>query len=80
MMLYEDNVYCSVCKKYNSITTFFPLKAGPSSGITSQESTAQLLVLDPNLIQVLVKFLSGTNPHGTNQHSPQVTLLNAIMV
>lgn len=38
----------------------------------AQESTAQLLVSDPNLIHVLVKFLSGTNPHGTNQHSPQV--------
>lgn len=47
--------------------------AGPSSAIGAQESTAQLLVSDPNLIHVLVKFLSGTNPHGTNQHSPQVT-------
>ncbi|KAI6071758.1 Baculoviral IAP repeat-containing protein 6 isoform X5 [Aix galericulata] len=47
-------------------------QAGPSSAIGAQESTAQLLVSDPNLIHVLVKFLSGTNPHGTNQHSPQV--------
>ncbi|KAJ7401889.1 hypothetical protein BTVI_91631 [Pitangus sulphuratus] len=46
--------------------------SGPSSAIGAQESTAQLLVSDPNLIHVLVKFLSGTNPHGTNQHSPQV--------
>ncbi|XP_054052336.1 baculoviral IAP repeat-containing protein 6 isoform X8 [Rissa tridactyla] len=46
--------------------------AGLSSAIGAQESTAQLLVSDPNLIHVLVKFLSGTNPHGTNQHSPQV--------
>ncbi|XP_074435978.1 dual E2 ubiquitin-conjugating enzyme/E3 ubiquitin-protein ligase BIRC6 isoform X11 [Larus michahellis] len=47
-------------------------RAGLSSAIGAQESTAQLLVSDPNLIHVLVKFLSGTNPHGTNQHSPQV--------
>ncbi|KAF4794922.1 hypothetical protein TURU_097406 [Turdus rufiventris] len=47
-------------------------QAGPSNAIGAQESTAQLLVSDPNLIHVLVKFLSGTNPHGTNQHSPQV--------
>ncbi|EMP24451.1 Baculoviral IAP repeat-containing protein 6, partial [Chelonia mydas] len=47
-------------------------QAGSSSAIGAQESTAQLLVSDPNLIHVLVKFLSGTNPHGTNQHSQQV--------
>lgn len=51
---------------------FICLTAGSSSAITSQESTAQLLVSDPNLVHILVKFLSGTNPHGTNQHSPQV--------
>ncbi|KAL4694317.1 hypothetical protein H8959_013582, partial [Pygathrix nigripes] len=47
-------------------------QAGSSSAIGTQESTAHLLVSDPNLIYVLVKFLSGTSPHGTNQHSPQV--------
>ncbi|MBZ3871877.1 Baculoviral IAP repeat-containing protein 6 [Sciurus carolinensis] len=46
--------------------------SGSSSAIGTQESTAHLLVSDPNLIHVLVKFLSGTSPHGTNQHSPQV--------
>ena len=49
--------------------------AGSSSAIGMQDSTAHLLVSDPNLIHVLVKFLSGTSPHGTNQHSPQVSWL-----
>ncbi|KAJ7404249.1 hypothetical protein WISP_146258 [Willisornis vidua] len=54
-------------------------QGGPSSAIGAQESTAQLLVSDPNLIHVLVKFLSGTNPHGTNQHSPQVALMISVL-
>jgi baculoviral IAP repeat-containing protein 6 len=54
--------------------------AGSSSAIGTQESTAHLLVSDPNLIHVLVKFLSGTSPHGTNQHSPQVIQLVTSMM
>lgn len=36
------------------------------------ESTAQQMVSDPTLVHVLVRFLSGSNPHGTSQHSSQV--------
>ncbi|XP_056423373.1 baculoviral IAP repeat-containing protein 6 isoform X3 [Hyla sarda] len=62
------------CLVLHSLTlmTNMQLNSGPSSTIGAQENTAQLLVSDPNLLHVLVKFLSGTNPHGTNQHSPQV--------
>ncbi|XP_055983998.1 baculoviral IAP repeat-containing protein 6 isoform X2 [Sorex fumeus] len=62
------------CLVLHSLTlmTNMQLNSGPSSAIGAQESTAHLLVSDPNLIHVLVKFLSGTSPHGTNQHSPQV--------
>uniref|UniRef100_A0A668S363 Dual E2 ubiquitin-conjugating enzyme/E3 ubiquitin-protein ligase BIRC6 n=1 Tax=Oreochromis aureus TaxID=47969 RepID=A0A668S363_OREAU len=38
----------------------------------SQESTAQQMVSDPNLIHVLVRFLSGSSTNGTSQHSSQV--------
>ncbi|XP_053567827.1 baculoviral IAP repeat-containing protein 6 isoform X7 [Bombina bombina] len=62
------------CLVLHSLTlmTNMQLNSGPSSTIGAQENTAQLLVSDPNLLHVLVKFLSGTNPHGTNQHSSQV--------
>ncbi|XP_018118499.1 baculoviral IAP repeat-containing protein 6 isoform X4 [Xenopus laevis] len=62
------------CLVLHSLTlmTNMQLNSGSSSTIGPQENTAQLLVSDPNLLHVLVKFLSGTNPHGTNQHSPQV--------
>ncbi|XP_048340127.1 baculoviral IAP repeat-containing protein 6 isoform X2 [Sphaerodactylus townsendi] len=71
---YPNTLLRTWCLVLHSLTlmTNMQFNSGPSSAITSQESTAQLLVSDPNLIQVLVKFLSGTNPHGTNQHSPQV--------
>uniref|UniRef100_A0A669AXF0 Dual E2 ubiquitin-conjugating enzyme/E3 ubiquitin-protein ligase BIRC6 n=1 Tax=Oreochromis niloticus TaxID=8128 RepID=A0A669AXF0_ORENI len=38
----------------------------------SQESTAQQMVSDHNLIHVLVRFLSGSSTNGTSQHSSQV--------
>ncbi|KAG8444148.1 hypothetical protein GDO86_009363 [Hymenochirus boettgeri] len=62
------------CLVLHSLTlmTNMQLNSGSSNTIGAQENTAQLLVSDPNLLHVLVKFLSGTNPHGTNQHSPQV--------
>ncbi|KAE8601567.1 hypothetical protein XENTR_v10013719 [Xenopus tropicalis] len=62
------------CLVLHSLTlmTNMQLNSGSSSTIGPQENTAQILVSDPNLLHVLVKFLSGTNPHGTNQHSPQV--------
>ncbi|XP_059697310.1 baculoviral IAP repeat-containing protein 6 isoform X5 [Haemorhous mexicanus] len=71
---YPNTLLRTWCLVLHSLTlmTNMQLNAGPSSVIGAQESTAQLLVSDPNLIHVLVKFLSGTNPHGTNQHSPQV--------
>ncbi|XP_044308535.1 baculoviral IAP repeat-containing protein 6 isoform X5 [Varanus komodoensis] len=71
---YPNTLLRTWCLVLHSLTlmTNMQFNSGPSSAITSQESTAQLLVSDPNLIHVLVKFLSGTNPHGTNQHSPQV--------
>ncbi|KFQ24273.1 Baculoviral IAP repeat-containing protein 6, partial [Merops nubicus] len=71
---YPNTLLRTWCLVLHSLTlmTNMQLNAGPSSAIGAQESTAQLLVSDPNLIHVLLKFLSGTNPHGTNQHSPQV--------
>ncbi|XP_034964150.2 baculoviral IAP repeat-containing protein 6 isoform X3 [Zootoca vivipara] len=71
---YPNTLLRTWCLVLHSLTlmTNMQFNSGPSSAITSQESTAQLLVSDSNLIHVLVKFLSGTNPHGTNQHSPQV--------
>ncbi|XP_068795505.1 baculoviral IAP repeat-containing protein 6 isoform X14 [Struthio camelus] len=71
---YPNTLLRTWCLVLHSLTlmTNMQLNAGPSSAIGAQESTAQLLVSDPNLLHVLVKFLSGTNPHGTNQHSPQV--------
>ncbi|XP_061221873.1 baculoviral IAP repeat-containing protein 6 isoform X8 [Neopsephotus bourkii] len=71
---YPNTLLRTWCLVLHSLTlmTNMQLNAGPSSAIGAQESTAQLLVSDPSLIHVLVKFLSGTNPHGTNQHSPQV--------
>ncbi|XP_068012640.1 baculoviral IAP repeat-containing protein 6 isoform X6 [Melanerpes formicivorus] len=71
---YPNTLLRTWCLVLHSLTlmTNMQLNAGPSGAIGAQESTAQLLVSDPNLIHVLVKFLSGTNPHGTNQHSPQV--------
>ncbi|XP_054832768.1 baculoviral IAP repeat-containing protein 6 isoform X2 [Eublepharis macularius] len=71
---YPNTLLRTWCLVLHSLTlmTNMQFNSGPSSAITAQESTAQLLVSDPNLVQVLVKFLSGTNPHGTNQHSPQV--------
>ncbi|NXL92489.1 BIRC6 protein, partial [Alectura lathami] len=71
---YPNTLLRTWCLVLHSLTlmTNMQLNGGPSSAIGAQESTAQLLVSDPNLIHVLVKFLSGTNPHGTNQHSPQV--------
>ncbi|XP_048155326.1 baculoviral IAP repeat-containing protein 6 isoform X5 [Corvus hawaiiensis] len=71
---YPNTLLRTWCLVLHSLTlmTNMQLNAGPTSAIGAQESTAQLLVSDPNLIHVLVKFLSGTNPHGTNQHSPQV--------
>ncbi|XP_041105893.1 baculoviral IAP repeat-containing protein 6-like isoform X2 [Polyodon spathula] len=62
------------CLVLHSLTlmTNMQLNSAPSSAMGGHESTAQLMVSDPNLIHVLVRFLSGTNPHGTSQHSPQV--------
>uniref|UniRef100_F7FUX9 Dual E2 ubiquitin-conjugating enzyme/E3 ubiquitin-protein ligase BIRC6 n=1 Tax=Ornithorhynchus anatinus TaxID=9258 RepID=F7FUX9_ORNAN len=71
---YPNALLRTWCLVLHSLTlmTNMQLNSGPSSALVAQESTAHLLVSDPNLIHVLVKFLSGTNPHGTNQHSPQV--------
>uniref|UniRef100_A0A8C8S4L7 Dual E2 ubiquitin-conjugating enzyme/E3 ubiquitin-protein ligase BIRC6 n=1 Tax=Pelusios castaneus TaxID=367368 RepID=A0A8C8S4L7_9SAUR len=71
---YPNTLLRTWCLVLHSLTlmTNMQLNSGSSNAIGAQESTAQLLVSDPNLIHVLVKFLSGTNPHGTNQQSPQV--------
>lgn len=67
--------------KANSLVTHFLINltdnvcvasAASSSGMGVQESTAQQMVSDPTLVHVLVRFLSGGNPHGTSQHSSQV--------
>lgn len=48
------------------------VSAASSSGMVVHDSTAQQMVSDPTLVHVLVRFLSGSNPHGTSQHSSQV--------
>lgn len=72
---------CSLIIKANSLVTHFQMNcaynlcvtsAASSSGMGVQESTAQQMVSDPTLVHVLVRFLSGGNPHGTSQHSSQV--------
>uniref|UniRef100_A0A3Q2XNE1 Baculoviral IAP repeat containing 6 n=1 Tax=Hippocampus comes TaxID=109280 RepID=A0A3Q2XNE1_HIPCM len=45
---------------------------GSGNGMNTQESTAHQMVSDPTLVHVLVRFLSGSNTNGTNQHSSQV--------
>ncbi|XP_066552631.1 baculoviral IAP repeat-containing protein 6 isoform X3 [Amia ocellicauda] len=62
------------CLVLHSLTlmTNMQFTAAPSNAMGAHESTAQLMVSDSNLIHVLVRFLSGTNPHGTSQHSTQV--------
>ncbi|KAK1333168.1 hypothetical protein QTO34_006705 [Cnephaeus nilssonii] len=71
---YPNTLLRTWCLVLHSLTimTNMQLNSGSSTAIGTQDSTAHLLVSDPNLIHVLVKFLSGTSPHGTNQHSPQV--------
>ncbi|XP_036815670.1 baculoviral IAP repeat-containing protein 6 isoform X7 [Oncorhynchus mykiss] len=61
------------CLVLHSLTlmTNMPSSAS-SSGMGAHESTAQQMVSDPTLVHVLVRFLSGSNPHGTSQHSSQV--------
>uniref|UniRef100_A0A8C7FNG2 Dual E2 ubiquitin-conjugating enzyme/E3 ubiquitin-protein ligase BIRC6 n=1 Tax=Oncorhynchus kisutch TaxID=8019 RepID=A0A8C7FNG2_ONCKI len=61
------------CLVLHSLTlmTNMPSSAS-SSGMGAHESTAQQMVLDPTLVHVLVRFLSGCNPHGTSQYSSQV--------
>uniref|UniRef100_A0A4W5N9T3 Baculoviral IAP repeat containing 6 n=1 Tax=Hucho hucho TaxID=62062 RepID=A0A4W5N9T3_9TELE len=61
------------CLVLHSLTlmTNMPSNAS-SSGMGAHESTAQQMVSDPTLVHVLVRFLSGSNPHGTSQHSSQV--------
>ncbi|XP_030643061.1 baculoviral IAP repeat-containing protein 6 [Chanos chanos] len=61
------------CLVLHSLTlmTNMPVSAS-SSGRGVHESTAQQMVSDPILVHVLVRFLSGSNPHGTSQHSSQV--------
>ncbi|XP_069036040.1 baculoviral IAP repeat-containing protein 6 isoform X3 [Lepisosteus oculatus] len=62
------------CLVLHSLTlmTNMQLSAVPNNAMGAHESTAQLMVSDPNLLHVLVRFLSGTSPHGTSQHSSQV--------
>uniref|UniRef100_A0A8K9XEP8 Dual E2 ubiquitin-conjugating enzyme/E3 ubiquitin-protein ligase BIRC6 n=1 Tax=Oncorhynchus mykiss TaxID=8022 RepID=A0A8K9XEP8_ONCMY len=61
------------CLVLHSLTlmTNMPSSAS-SSGMGAHESTAQQMVSDPTLVHVLVRFLSGCNPHGTSQYSSQV--------
>ncbi|KAM3863276.1 dual E2 ubiquitin-conjugating enzyme/E3 ubiquitin-protein ligase BIRC6 [Diretmus argenteus] len=60
------------CLVLHSLTLMTNMPACTSSGIGSQESTAQQMVSDPTLVHVLVRFLSGSTTHGTSQHSSQV--------
>ncbi|KAJ8248503.1 hypothetical protein GJAV_G00242730 [Gymnothorax javanicus] len=62
------------CLVLHSLTLMTNMQQSPgsSSAMGIQESTAQQMVSDPTLVHVLVRFLSGSNPHGTSQHSSQV--------
>ncbi|KAI5102813.1 baculoviral IAP repeat-containing protein 6 isoform X13 [Silurus meridionalis] len=61
------------CLVLHSLTLMTNMPASASnSSIVVHESTAQQMVSDPMLVHVLVRFLSGSNPHGTSQHSSQV--------
>ncbi|XP_046884773.1 baculoviral IAP repeat-containing protein 6 isoform X4 [Hypomesus transpacificus] len=63
--------WCLVLHSLTLMTNMPPCAA--SNGMASvHESTAQQMVSDPTLVHVLVRFLSGSNPHGTSQHSSQV--------
>ncbi|XP_078260781.1 dual E2 ubiquitin-conjugating enzyme/E3 ubiquitin-protein ligase BIRC6 isoform X6 [Rhinoraja longicauda] len=62
------------CLVLHSLTlmTNMQLNVAPSKSMALQENTAHVMVSDPNMIHVLVRFFSGSSPHGTCQHSPQV--------
>ncbi|KAG9344610.1 hypothetical protein JZ751_011282 [Albula glossodonta] len=62
------------CLVLHSLTLMTNMQLSPASSnaIGAHESTAQQMVSDPTLVHVLVRFLSGSNPHGTSQHSSQV--------
>ncbi|XP_037398087.1 baculoviral IAP repeat-containing protein 6 isoform X3 [Pygocentrus nattereri] len=61
------------CLVLHSLTLMTNMPASASnSGMGVHESTAQQMVSDPTLVHVLVRFLSGSSPHGTSQHSSQV--------
>ena len=68
--LYIIVFFCSLCS-VTYINLVFELPAS-SSGMSSQESTAQQMVSDPTLVHVLVRFLSGSSTNGTSQHTSQV--------
>uniref|UniRef100_A0A3P9CRY8 Dual E2 ubiquitin-conjugating enzyme/E3 ubiquitin-protein ligase BIRC6 n=1 Tax=Maylandia zebra TaxID=106582 RepID=A0A3P9CRY8_9CICH len=60
------------CLVLHSLTLMTNMPACGTQSAVSQESTAQQMVSDPNLIHVLVRFLSGSSTNGTSQHSSQV--------
>ncbi|KAJ8418302.1 hypothetical protein AAFF_G00140110 [Aldrovandia affinis] len=62
------------CLVLHSLTLMTNMQHSPASSnaMGAHESTAQQMVSDPTLVHVLVRFLSGSNPHGTSQHSSQV--------
>uniref|UniRef100_H3CIY4 Dual E2 ubiquitin-conjugating enzyme/E3 ubiquitin-protein ligase BIRC6 n=1 Tax=Tetraodon nigroviridis TaxID=99883 RepID=H3CIY4_TETNG len=57
------------CLVLRSLTLMTNMAANASS---NDLSTAQQMVSDPTLVQVLVRFLSGSSSNGTSQHSAQV--------
>ncbi|XP_024864880.1 baculoviral IAP repeat-containing protein 6 isoform X2 [Kryptolebias marmoratus] len=61
------------CLVLHSLTLMTNMPAAASSsGMSAQENTAQQMVSDPNLVHVLVRFLSSSSTNGTSQHSSQV--------
>ncbi|XP_054605954.2 dual E2 ubiquitin-conjugating enzyme/E3 ubiquitin-protein ligase BIRC6 isoform X4 [Nothobranchius furzeri] len=61
------------CLVLHSLTLMTNMPAcASSSGMSSQESSAQQMVSDSNLLHVLVRFLSSSNTNGMSQHSSQV--------
>uniref|UniRef100_A0AAV2JLI0 Dual E2 ubiquitin-conjugating enzyme/E3 ubiquitin-protein ligase BIRC6 n=1 Tax=Knipowitschia caucasica TaxID=637954 RepID=A0AAV2JLI0_KNICA len=62
--------WCLVLHSLALMTNMPPTPS--SSGLPAPDSTAHQMVSDPALVHVLVRFLSGSNPNGTGQHSSHV--------
>uniref|UniRef100_H3CIY3 Baculoviral IAP repeat containing 6 n=1 Tax=Tetraodon nigroviridis TaxID=99883 RepID=H3CIY3_TETNG len=66
--------WCLVLRSLTLMTNMAANGQSVSLPVSSSNdlSTAQQMVSDPTLVQVLVRFLSGSSSNGTSQHSAQV--------